>query len=62
MVRKAELFEDNWIYIHDPSVKVGRVENYRSWSPEMVPAGRAASLANISASRATICGTPPTSI
>ncbi|MCB1475160.1 MAG: FAD-dependent oxidoreductase, partial [Rhodobiaceae bacterium] len=28
---------DNWIYIHDPSVKVGRVQNFRSWSPEMVP-------------------------
>jgi protoporphyrinogen oxidase len=39
MVRKGELFPDNWIYIHDPSVKVGRVQNFRSWSPEMVPAG-----------------------
>jgi protoporphyrinogen oxidase len=29
--------QDNWIYIHDPSVKVGRVQNYKSWSPEMVP-------------------------
>jgi protoporphyrinogen oxidase len=28
---------DNWIYIHDPSVKVGRVQNFKSWSPEMVP-------------------------
>src|SRR5262245_49784637 len=28
---------DNWIYIHDPSVKVGRIQNFRSWSPEMVP-------------------------
>lgn len=28
---------DNWIYIHDPEVKVGRVQNFRSWSPEMVP-------------------------
>jgi protoporphyrinogen oxidase len=28
---------DNWIYIHDPSVKVGRVQNFRSWSPEMIP-------------------------
>ncbi|HVP44939.1 MAG TPA: NAD(P)/FAD-dependent oxidoreductase [Bryobacteraceae bacterium] len=28
---------DNWIYIHDPGVKVGRVQNYKSWSPEMVP-------------------------
>ena len=39
MVRKGETFPDNWIYIHDPSVKVGRVQNFRSWSPEMVPAG-----------------------
>jgi len=30
-------FPDNWIYIHDPSVKVGRVQNFRSWSPEMLP-------------------------
>ena len=30
---------DNWIYIHDPSVKVGRVQNFRSWSPEMIPDG-----------------------
>lgn len=28
---------DNWIYIHDPNVQVGRVQNYKSWSPEMVP-------------------------
>ena len=39
MVRKAELFPDNWIYIHDPAVNVGRVQNFRSWSPEMVPDG-----------------------
>jgi len=39
MVRQAELFPDNWIYIHDPRVKVGRVQNFRSWSPEMVPEG-----------------------
>jgi protoporphyrinogen oxidase len=28
---------DNWIYIHDPAVKVGRVQNFKSWSPFMVP-------------------------
>lgn len=28
---------DNWIYIHEPGVKVGRIQNYKSWSPEMVP-------------------------
>ena len=37
IVDKADLFPDNWIYIHEPSVKVGRIQNFRSWSPEMVP-------------------------
>ena len=35
--RHADTFDDNWIYIHDPGVKVGRVQNFKSWSPEMVP-------------------------
>jgi len=39
MFDKPDVFADNWIYIHDPSVKVGRVQNFASWSPEMVPAG-----------------------
>jgi len=30
-------FSDNWIYIQDPSVQVGRIQNFKSWSPEMVP-------------------------
>jgi protoporphyrinogen oxidase len=34
-------FSDNWIYIHDPSVKVGRIQNFLSWSPEMAPEGYA---------------------
>jgi protoporphyrinogen oxidase len=33
----TNLFPDNWIYIHDPNVKVGRIQNYSNWSPEMVP-------------------------
>ncbi len=37
IVNKANLFEDNWIYIHDSSVKVGRIQNFKNWSPEMVP-------------------------
>jgi protoporphyrinogen oxidase len=37
MIRSDDLFPDNWIYIHDPRVKVGRIQNFRSWSPEMVP-------------------------
>jgi len=32
-----DLFPDNWIYIHEPTVRVGRIQNYRSWSPWMVP-------------------------
>ena len=37
VVEKPDLFPDNWIYIHEPSVKVSRIQNFRSWSPEMVP-------------------------
>ena len=37
MVEGEDLFPDNWIYIHDDRVKVGRVQNFRSWSPDMVP-------------------------
>ena len=37
ILKERNVFSDNWIYIHDPSVKVGRVQNFRSWSPEMVP-------------------------
>jgi protoporphyrinogen oxidase len=37
MIRSRDVFPDNWIYIHDSKVKVGRIQNYRSWSPEMVP-------------------------
>jgi protoporphyrinogen oxidase len=33
-------FTDNWIYIHDPDVEVGRVQNFGSWSPYMVKDGR----------------------
>jgi len=44
VVEKPDLFPDNWIYIHEPSVKVGRIQNFRSWSPEMVPDERFACL------------------
>jgi protoporphyrinogen oxidase len=37
IVKDRNLFDDNWIYIHDPGVRVGRVQNFKSWSPEMVP-------------------------
>jgi protoporphyrinogen oxidase len=37
VIEGEEMFPDNWIYIHDPSVRVGRIQNFRSWSPWMVP-------------------------
>jgi len=37
IVDAKELFPDNWIYIHAPDVKVGRIQNYKNWSPDMVP-------------------------
>ncbi|HEY0911767.1 MAG TPA: NAD(P)/FAD-dependent oxidoreductase, partial [Bradyrhizobium sp.] len=37
IVRDRDKFDDNWIYIHDPGVRVGRIQNFKSWSPEMVP-------------------------
>jgi protoporphyrinogen oxidase len=37
ILKDRQQFADNWIYIHDPSVQVGRVQNFKSWSPEMVP-------------------------
>jgi protoporphyrinogen oxidase len=37
IVDKPDLFPDNWIYIHDPTVQVGRIQNFKNWSPDMVP-------------------------
>jgi protoporphyrinogen oxidase len=34
---QAESFPDCWIYVHDPNVKLGRVQNFKNWSPWMVP-------------------------
>jgi protoporphyrinogen oxidase len=40
VVDEANIFPDNWIYIHDPGVKVGRIQNFKNWSAEMVPDAR----------------------
>ena len=37
VIDEADLFPDNWIYIHDPNVLVGRIQNYKNWSSDMVP-------------------------
>src|SRR5712691_1966077 len=37
IINKPDLFPDNWVYIHDPEAKVGRIQNFKNWSPAMVP-------------------------
>ncbi len=37
IINQADLFPDNWLYIHSPEFRVGRVQNFKNWSPEMVP-------------------------
>jgi protoporphyrinogen oxidase len=42
--RKPDIFPDNWIYIHSPEVRVGRIQNFRNWSPDMVAEGTGTTL------------------
>ena len=37
IVDRDRLFPDQWIYVHDPEVRMGRIQNYKNWSPHMVP-------------------------
>lgn len=37
ILNKPDLFPDNWVYIHDPEVQVGRIQNFKNWSSAMVP-------------------------
>lgn len=37
IINKPDVFPDNWIYIHEPGVKLGRVQNFKNWSEDMVP-------------------------
>jgi protoporphyrinogen oxidase len=37
IVNRKEVMPDNWLYIHDPGVRVGRIQNFKNWSPAMVP-------------------------
>jgi len=37
IVNKENLFPDQWIYIHSPDVKVGRIQNFKNWSAKMAP-------------------------
>ncbi|HTN51158.1 MAG TPA: FAD-dependent oxidoreductase [Anaeromyxobacter sp.] len=32
-----EPFPDTWLYLHDPGLRAGRIQNFRAWSPELIP-------------------------
>jgi protoporphyrinogen oxidase len=29
------LFSDNWLYVHSPDLKTGRITNFRNWIPQL---------------------------
>ena len=37
IIDRRDVFPDQWIYIHSPEVRVGRIQNFKNWSPQMVP-------------------------
>jgi protoporphyrinogen oxidase len=37
IIDRKDVVPDNWIYVHEPKVKVGRIQNFKNWSPAMVP-------------------------
>jgi protoporphyrinogen oxidase len=44
ILKNPDLFPDNWIYVHSPRVKMGRIQNFKNWSPDLVPAPETTSL------------------
>jgi protoporphyrinogen oxidase len=44
IIDQERIFPDNWIYIHSPEVLVGRIQNFKNWSPGMVPDAHRTSL------------------
>ena len=44
IVDQPETFPDTWIYIHEPDVQLGRVQNFKNWSPDLVPDSSKSSL------------------
>lgn len=44
IVDAPDLFPDNWLYIHSPDFRVGRIQNFKNWSPDMVPQANCSSL------------------
>jgi len=41
---REDLFPDNWIYVHSPEFRAGRVQNFGNWSADMVPDPKKTSL------------------
>ena len=37
IVDRAEVFADNWLYVHEEGIRVARIQNFKNWSPAMVP-------------------------
>jgi len=44
IINQPVLFPDNWIYVHSPGVRVGRIQNYKNWSAAMVADARKSNL------------------
>jgi protoporphyrinogen oxidase len=44
IVDQPETFPDTWIYVHEPKVRVGRIQNFKNWSPQLVPDASKSSL------------------
>ncbi len=36
ILARKNLFPDQWIYVHSPEVRLGRIQNYKNWSPAMI--------------------------
>jgi protoporphyrinogen oxidase len=37
IINRKDVMPDNWIYVHEAGVRVGRIQNFKNWSPAMVP-------------------------
>jgi len=37
IINRKDVMPDNWIYVHETGVRVGRIQNFKNWSPAMVP-------------------------
>lgn len=35
LVKREDLFSDQWLYVHSPQLRMGRVTNFRNWAPEL---------------------------